>query len=548
MRRVLLFGLAGLIVTLLCLAVEQRLPQQPGHLLVWMSAAAAAGFVLRAIRRKAFLHGRASLHKSFSFDITFQGAILLNPQLSYPAVEREFLSLQTGLPAEQLAPWFEIRMTSAVAIPLLLAGVVLQLAGQTPWAVGCWATGLGWLLTRTYRSGQAFPGHSRIAAAGLSGGAAAIVEGILFTAAATLAYPESTPWGAYLAYAVVLTAFELSPAPLALGTLELGLLCTSALLPAGVLPGLFVAVAYRLTRAVAAVLLAVFYLPRYKMSVRDLFDTSLARVLAGLRRRHSGSEQPRGGGPFLSVVIPAYNEALRLPRYLPDVVGYCEGRAEPCEVLVVDDGSKDSTADYVEQAGRQHAFVRLVRQPRNMGKGEAVRRGVAEAAGRYILFADADGATPIREADKLLEAAAKGADVVIGSRKAASAAVKRSRSWFRELVGSAFYRVTNLLVVPDVSDTQCGFKLFRRGAARRIFPMLAEKGWAFDVEVLFLAQKLGMVIEEVPVNWSEVEGSKVGSLDAWRMLLALIRVRRRNAGLTGPLQIPTDSGVPGEQG
>jgi dolichyl-phosphate beta-glucosyltransferase len=541
------FGLAGLAITLLCLAVAPQPPQQPGRMLAWIAAAAAAGFALRALRRKVFFHGRASLHKSFSFDATFQGAILLNPQLPYPAVEREFLSLHTGLRTEQLEPWFEIRMTSAIAIPLLLAGVVLQLAGQTPWAAGCWVTGLGWLLTRTYRSGQVDPGHARIAVAALCGGAAAIAEGMLFTVGAMAAYPDSPAWGAYLAYAVLLTAFELSPVPLALGSLELGLLCTGLLLPAGTLPGLFVAMAYRLTRAVVAVLLAVFYLPRYKMSVRDLFNTSLARVLAGLSQRHATFDKP-GKGPFLSVVIPAYNEALRLPRYLPDVIAYCEARTEPCEILVVDDGSKDATAGYVEQAGREHAVVRLVRQPRNMGKGEAVRRGVAEASGRYILFADADGATPIREADKLLEAAGKGADVVIGSRKAASAAVTRSRSWFRELVGSAFYRVTNLLVVPDVADTQCGFKLFRRGAARRIFPRLAEKGWAFDVEVLFLAQKLGMVIEEVPVNWTEVEGSKVGSLDAWRMLLALIRVRRRNAGLTSPIQIPTDSGVSGEQG
>jgi dolichyl-phosphate beta-glucosyltransferase len=513
----------------------------------WMCAAVAAGMALRAVRRKVFLHGRASLHKSFSFDVTFQGAILLNPQLPYPAVEREFLSLHTGLQAAELAPWFEIRLTSAVAIPLLLTGVVLHLGGWTAWAAGSWAAGLMWLMAQTHWSGQPFPGRGRIAAAALVGYAAAVVEGALFTIAATVAYPESPAWGAYLAYVVVLTAFELSPAPLALGVLELALLAATLLAPAGVTPGLLIAMAYRLARGLAAVLLAVFYLPRYKMSLRDLFNSSLARVLAGLRHRHVPDEEHQNG-PFLTVVIPAYNEAERLPRYLPDVIRYCEGRSEPCEILVVDDGSKDATADYVEQTSRQHRLVRLVRQPRNMGKGEAVRRGVVEAAGRYVLFADADGATPIREADKLLRAARTGADVVIGSRKAASESVKRSRSWFRELVSSVFYRVTNLLVVPGVSDTQCGFKLFRRGAAQRIFPMLAEKGWAFDVEVLFLAQKLGMSIEEVPVNWTEVEGSKIGSLDAWRMLVALMRVRRRNAGLTGQAPIPADSGVPGEQG
>ena len=155
-----------------------------------------------------------------------------------------------------------------------------------------------------------------------------------------------------------------------------------------------------------------------------------------------------------------------------------------------------------------------------------------EAAGQYILFADADGATPIEECSRLLRAAEDGCDVVIGSRKLSAESVKRDRSMFREFIGSTFYRITNLLAVPGIEDTQCGFKLFRRSAARRIFPEMRENGWAFDVEVLFLAQKFGLLIEEVPVNWTAVEGSKVRPKDAFRMVWALLRIRRRDSGFT----------------
>jgi dolichyl-phosphate beta-glucosyltransferase len=172
-----------------------------------------------------------------------------------------------------------------------------------------------------------------------------------------------------------------------------------------------------------------------------------------------------------------------------------------------------------------------VRQNPNRGKGAAVQRGVLESHGRFILFTDADGATPITECSKLLQAALDGADIVIGSRKIGSG-VQRERSVLRSLVGSMFYRITNLLAVPGIEDTQCGFKLFSRTAARHIFPELRETGWAFDVEVLFLAQKFGMIIEELPVNWSAVEGSKIRPKDAIRMLIALLRIRHRGSGLT----------------
>ena len=201
----------------------------------------------------------------------------------------------------------------------------------------------------------------------------------------------------------------------------------------------------------------------------------------------------------------------------------------------MDDGSKDGTAEYVAAAAAVEPMVRLVQQNTNRGKGAAVRRGVLESKGRFILFADADGATPIIECSKLLEAAPAGSDIVIGSRKVGGGSSHQERSVLRKLVWSIFYRITNLLAVPGIEDTQCGFKLFSRPAARQIFRDLQETGWAFDVEVLFLAQKFGMTIEELSVNWSAVDGSKIRPNDAIRMLVALIRIRRRGAGLTtGP--------------
>jgi dolichyl-phosphate beta-glucosyltransferase len=167
----------------------------------------------------------------------------------------------------------------------------------------------------------------------------------------------------------------------------------------------------------------------------------------------------------------------------------------------------------------------------NQGKGAAVRRGVLEARGRYILFADADGATPIAELDRFRPAMAANIEVVIGSRRLAAPDVVREREGFRAMMGSAFYTLVNLLAVPGIRDTQCGFKMFRRDAARRLFAWSCEKGWAFDVEILYLAQRVGYAIEEVAVNWRAVEGSKVSPVaDSLRMFLAVFRIRARHAG------------------
>lgn len=532
-RRVaLLFLLAGLLVAA---AVYRVLGAEPGFdaLLTcpaaweWMLAGAAAGLLLRTARRKLIIAGRASYHSCFAFECLFQGGIFVHPQLPYPDTEREFLAVHTHAPPGSLAAWFQIRETSALALPLLLAAVVFLLAGGVAPALALAAASLGWQALRALRNQQA-ESRPRVLFASLAGSAAAAAEGLCFVAAASALQPGAVAWKSFLLYSALLAAFELTPIPLALGSLEVTHLFVVALAGPAV-PGLLMSALYRLVRGGIVTGLLFFYLPRYKMAPADLFAPGLPGALARLR---GGFESAAAdSGLLLSVVIPAYNEAERLPRYLPDVIAYCSALPGGAEVLVVDDGSRDGTAAYVESVSALYPFVRLVRQGTNQGKGAAVRRGVAEAAGRFILFADADGATPIAEAAKLLQSAAQGADVVIGSRALRGDGVRQERSWIRELVGSAFYRITNLLAVPGVGDTQCGFKLFRREAAALIFPLLVEKGWAFDVEILFLAQKSGMRIAEVAVNWAAVEGSKVSPRDAFRMFAALLRIRNRGAGL-----------------
>ena len=498
----------------------------------WMIASVCGGLLFRVLRRKLFFADRLSLHKAFSFDALFQAAILVNPQLRYPDVEREFLASHMNTTPDVVSPWFSVRETSAAAIPLVLAAVTAVLAGNWIFAGTAAVAAAAWIGFRGASPFLSAVHRGRFLAAIALGITASVIEGLAFVEAAQIAYPQASSWGAFLLYGVMLAAFELSPLPFALGTIEMAWIALASGIGTPI-PGLLMPEMYRLFRATPVLLLMMFYLPRYKMSVGDLYDVRLATVLARTRRRPGLDEDSEAlSRPLLSVVLPAYNESERLPRYLPDVVAFCATLNARAEVIVVDDGSRDGTAEYVASVAETEPMVRLIRQNPNRGKGAAVRRGVLESSGRFILFTDADGATPITECSKLLEAALAGSDVVIGSRMIGGGAARRERSLLRKLVGSIFYRITNLLAVPGIEDTQCGFKLFSRSAAHRIFPEIQETGWAFDVEVLFLAQKVGMTIEELPVNWTAVDGSKIRPNDAIRMLIALIRIRRRGAGLT----------------
>lgn len=233
--------------------------------------------------------------------------------------------------------------------------------------------------------------------------------------------------------------------------------------------------------------------------------------------------------PVLSVVIPAYNEAARLGPYLVAIRGYLDA-AYPrvYEVIVVDDGSKDGTAALVERAGAEWPGLRLIRLPHNRGKGAAVRTGVLAAKGRRILFADADGATPIEEERRLSRAIAGGASVAAASRYAPGPGVSRERNRRREAASTIFRTAARVLVGVGVKDTQCGFKMFEARAGRTLFEHSLETGYLFDIEVLALAKHFGYEVAEVAVNWSEQPGSKVRLVrDSLRMFAGLWRLRRR---------------------
>jgi len=233
-----------------------------------------------------------------------------------------------------------------------------------------------------------------------------------------------------------------------------------------------------------------------------------------------------------SIVIPAFNEARRLPPYLDDVVAFFEGRGEPYEVIVVDDGSTDDTPALVEARARELASVRLLRRPANAGKGAAVRAGMLAARGAYRLFTDADGATPIAELKRLEPALVAGADVVIGSRVLADPSVSVSARPHRVAAGRVFNWLVARLGLLSVADSQCGFKVFTADAAERLFARLRTRGFGFDVELLLTAEATRLRIVEVPVNWADQPGSKVGVLRhgpgmLWQIVTARVRMARR---------------------
>lgn len=231
----------------------------------------------------------------------------------------------------------------------------------------------------------------------------------------------------------------------------------------------------------------------------------------------------------ISVVIPAYNEAARLPTFLTSVRDYLVGRyPDRHEVIVVDDGSTDGLVGILEGFAADWPPLRWIQHARNQGKGAAVRTGVLAAQGRLVLFADADGATPIAEEAQLAQAIQAGADLAIGSRLLASADARRLRGRLRGLAGRVFAAVVRRLLGLSVQDTQCGFKMFRDEVAGALFSRAREAGYLFDLELLSLAQRLGYRTVEVPVSWTEVPGSHLSLARSLpRILRDLWRLRRR---------------------
>lgn len=228
------------------------------------------------------------------------------------------------------------------------------------------------------------------------------------------------------------------------------------------------------------------------------------------------------------MVIPAFNEASRLPRYLSEVLRYFKGRGEPYEILVVDDGSVDGTAEVVRKIAASNAAIDVYSLPKNRGKGYAMRIGMRRVTGQFRLMADADGATPIAELARLEAALRSGADLAIGSRALRDASVVRRTLVHRRLSGRVFHFLVRCLGIKNITDTQCGFKLFRAEVAEELFSLARTDGYGFDVEVLLLADQRGYRVVEVPVNWEEQPGSKVRVWsDGLRMIGQITRARWR---------------------
>jgi dolichyl-phosphate beta-glucosyltransferase len=234
----------------------------------------------------------------------------------------------------------------------------------------------------------------------------------------------------------------------------------------------------------------------------------------------------RGGGqPVLSIVVPAFNEGERIGNSIRQIDAFMRQSPIPCELIVVDDGSRDNTSEIVSQAKVEG--LRLVTNAENHGKGYTVRQGVLAASGTYVLFTDADLSAPIDEASKLFDVAMKqGADIVIGSRAVDRSYIEKHQSPVRELGGIVFNLMVRMLLGLRLHDTQCGFKLFERQKCGPIFAMQTTSGFGFDAELLFLAKRRGLKICETPVRWSHAEGSKVSFLrDGLRMFSDLVRIR-----------------------
>jgi dolichyl-phosphate beta-glucosyltransferase len=228
--------------------------------------------------------------------------------------------------------------------------------------------------------------------------------------------------------------------------------------------------------------------------------------------------------PALSVVIPAYNEEARLGPTLARVTAWLDGRGAPWELIVADDGSRDRTREIATADPR----VTLVALPQNRGKGAAVRAGMLAATGDRVLFSDADLSAPIEELDKLAAQLDRGADIAIGSRALDSSDIKVRQHPMREMMGRTFNRMVQLLVLGGIKDTQCGFKLFTRAAAQDLFGRATVDGFAFDVEILWLAREHYKVVE-VPVVWRHVDESKVSpGIDAARMFVDIVKLRLRH--------------------
>ena len=239
--------------------------------------------------------------------------------------------------------------------------------------------------------------------------------------------------------------------------------------------------------------------------------------------------------PHLSVVIPAYNEALRLKKTLPEILSYFNHQQYTREIIIVNDGSIDQTKAVVSQLTLRHQNVKFIHLSKNSGKGAAIRAGVLSSTANWVLFMDADLSTPLSQLEKFWPHTSTH-PIVIGSRKIKGANIKRHQSWLRENLGKVFTILTNTIATRGISDITCGFKLFKGSTARALFAQSVLSDWSFDAEILYLAQKNHLPIKEIPVIWKNDPRTKVNMFkDGYRALLGLIKIRLNDlSGLYTP--------------
>jgi glycosyltransferase involved in cell wall biosynthesis len=228
--------------------------------------------------------------------------------------------------------------------------------------------------------------------------------------------------------------------------------------------------------------------------------------------------------PLLSIIIPAYNEENRLPQSLEEVARFVAGQPYPVEVIIVDNNSKDATGQIAAEFAGEFPYARALFEPRQ-GKGAAVRTGMLNGCGDYLIICDADFSMPVDEVPKFLPQNGNGYDVAIASREVPGAR-RIGEPEYRHLMGRIFNLIVRVLAIPRIQDTQCGFKSFRREVAREVFSLQTIDGWGFDVEVLFIALKRGYRLIEIPINWYYRPQSRISPLrDSIKMVLEVLKVR-----------------------